>query len=66
MPNYDFACSACGHKFEAQIPIARLSQDVRCPHCCEPAQRQISPVGFRLKGAGFYQNDYARKKQTDK
>jgi putative FmdB family regulatory protein len=57
---YEYACTACGHAWEAEqsISAAPLSE---CPHCHQAsAKRQISGgAGFILKGGGWYADLYS-------
>ena len=57
---YEYACTACGHGWEAEqsISAAPLSE---CPHCHQAtAKRQISGgAGFILKGGGWYADLYS-------
>lgn len=59
MPTYDYACGACGHRFEEfqSIAAAPLRQ---CPQCGKARlERLIGPgAGVIFKGSGFYQTDY--------
>jgi putative FmdB family regulatory protein len=72
MPMYDYKCKKCGH-FEIYQSI-KDDALVKCPTCKSKVERLISAnVGFVLKGAGFYQNDYknsgsskAKPKSSDK
>lgn len=57
MPNYDFACPACGEAFEQNLYLAeRDRKDVPCPSCgVEGAVRQISAPnigGASVGGSG--------------
>ena len=59
MPTYEYACAACGHKFEEFQSI--MSKPIkRCPKCKKnKVQRLISGgAGFIFKGSGFYETDY--------
>lgn len=63
MPNYDFECLHCGHKFEAfqNMNAEPLS---KCPKCGKKLKRLIgSGAGVIFKGKGFYATDYAKKSQ---
>ena len=59
MPTYDYACSACGHRFEKfhSMTAEPLRQ---CPECNQDTlERLIGPgAGIIFKGSGFYQTDY--------
>ncbi|MFY9343952.1 MAG: zinc ribbon domain-containing protein [Planctomycetota bacterium] len=59
MPTYDYACSACGHRFEEFQSIA-ADPLVKCPACKKKKlERLIGPgAGVIFKGSGFYQTDY--------
>ena len=68
MPIYEYYCEDCQKTFEAFQSI----NDDSVPDCkfCQgnKARKLISPVGFVLKGAGFYANDYpseSRKKAME-
>ena len=61
MPTYAYLCNACGHRMEA---VQRMSEDALtdCPQCGKSAlARQISAVGFALKGTGWYVTDFRDK-----
>ena len=61
MPTYAYLCNACGHRMEA---VQRMSEDALtdCPECGKPElARQISAVGFALKGTGWYVTDFRDK-----
>jgi len=78
MPIYEYQCEACGHKMEK---LQKMSDEplIDCPKCSKPAlHKLISPAGFRLSGAGWYETDFkssnkrnlvdkdSSKKSTDK
>ncbi|GGK30476.1 hypothetical protein GCM10010124_24080 [Pilimelia terevasa] len=56
MPTYQYACTACGHQFEAvqSFSDAALTQ---CPECAGKLRKLFSAVGVVFKGSGFYRND---------
>lgn len=59
MPTYEYACQACGHKFEEFQSIT--AKPIRkCPKCSKlKVQRLISAgAGVIFKGSGFYETDY--------
>ena len=67
MPTYDYACRACGHRFERVQSIA--ASPVRtCPGCGRRrVKRVIGPGGGLLfKGSGFYITDYRSQGYRDK
>lgn len=59
MPTYEYACSACGHKFE-EFQSINAKPTVKCPVCGKrKVKRLISAgAGFIFKGSGFYITDY--------
>ncbi len=61
MPIYEYLCSNCGHHLEL---LQRMSDDplTDCPACEKPElKKQISRVGFQLKGTGWYVTDFRDK-----
>jgi putative FmdB family regulatory protein len=60
---YEYACSACGHEWEAEQSI-REEPLKKCPKCGKlQAKRQISRgAGFILKGGGWYADGYGSSK----
>ena len=56
MPTYEYACTLCGHKFEA-IQSFTDTALTQCPECDGLVQKVYSNVGVVFKGSGFYQND---------
>ena len=64
MPKWDFRCPACGvieeHTFVSYVQVEHAF--VSCRPCACPMDRLPAAPSFFLKGAGFYVNDYARKK----
>ena len=56
MPTYQYACTACGHRFEAvqAFTDASLSE---CPECAGRLRKLFGSVGVEFKGSGFYRND---------
>ncbi|HYG78461.1 MAG TPA: zinc ribbon domain-containing protein [Planctomycetota bacterium] len=61
MPTYEYACTACDHRFERFESIT-AKPDTSCPKCKKKkAERQISGGGgFLFKGSGFYVTDYKK------
>ncbi len=56
MPTYAYACTACGHAFEAVQSFSDDSLTV-CPECDGRLRKVFSSVGVVFKGSGFYRND---------
>ncbi len=62
MPTYDYACRACGHRFE-RFESIHDDASKSCLKCGKKKARRMLGVGAGLifKGSGFYTTDYARK-----
>lgn len=62
---YEYACTACGHEWEAEQSI-REAPLKKCPKCGKlHAKRMISRgAGFILKGGGWYADGYGSSKST--
>jgi putative FmdB family regulatory protein len=60
MPLYEYACDACGHRFEK---IQKYSDplETTCPKCGGAVHKLISSPAIQFKGSGFYITDYAKK-----
>ena len=56
MPTYQYACTACEHRFEA---VQSFSDDAlsECPQCQGRLRKLFTAVGVVFKGSGFYRND---------
>ena len=52
MPIYEYACGACGHRFEEWQKMS--DKPIRtCPKCkAKKVERLISATSFHLKGGG--------------
>jgi putative FmdB family regulatory protein len=61
MPTYDYACSACGHRFERFESIHDGGAKA-CEKCGKKkARRRLGTgAGLIFKGAGFYTTDYKK------
>jgi len=65
MPIYEYRCQSCNHELEAlqKLSDPELSD---CPVCGQPnLKKLISPVGFRLKGSGWYETDFKKSGQKN-
>nr|WP_084215960.1 FmdB family zinc ribbon protein [Pseudonocardia spinosispora] len=56
MPTYQYACTACGHRFEA-VQAFTDSTLTECPECAGRLRKVFSSVGIVFKGSGFYRTD---------
>lgn len=59
MPTYEYACEACGHRFEEFQSITAKPVSV-CPKCGKKKVKRLisGGAGFIFKGSGFYETDY--------
>ena len=65
MPIYEYKCQDCGSIFEHFQKISDKDIDV-CKVCSKGnVKKLISSSGFRLKGSGWYETDF-KKKKSDK
>jgi putative FmdB family regulatory protein len=60
MPNYEYLCKKCEHRFEQ---IRKFSDKPlrKCPECGGVIEQVISAPAVKFKGSGWYVNDYAKK-----
>jgi putative FmdB family regulatory protein len=56
VPTYAYACTECGHRFEAVQSFTDDALTV-CPQCEGRLRKVFSNVGIVFKGSGFYRND---------
>jgi putative FmdB family regulatory protein len=65
VPTYAYACTECGHRFEA---VQSFSDDslTECPQCSGRLRKVFSNVGIVFKGSGFYRTDSRTDKGGDK
>jgi len=56
VPTYQYACTACDHRFEAVQAFSETSL-TECPTCSGLLRKIFSSVGIVFKGSGFYRND---------
>ncbi len=66
MPTYEYACTACGHRFE-EFQSITAKPIKKCPVCKKnKVNRLISAgAGFIFKGSGFYITDYRSQQYKD-
>lgn len=56
MPTYEYACTACEHRFEAVQSFSDLNL-TECPACEGKVRKLFSSVGIVFRGPGFYRTD---------
>ncbi|MGX7825411.1 FmdB family zinc ribbon protein [Actinokineospora sp. 24-640] len=56
MPTYQYACTACEHRFEAVQKFTDASL-TECPSCAGKLRKLYGSVGVVFKGSGFYRTD---------
>jgi putative FmdB family regulatory protein len=56
VPTYDYACTACQHRFEV---VQAFTDDslTECPECQGRLRKLFGSVGVVFKGSGFYRTD---------
>lgn len=64
MPTYTYECETCGKTFEERQKITAkpLTEKPGCGMGCV-LRRIITPVGFTLKGDGWYVTDFKGDKK---
>jgi len=60
MPTYAYACTSCGHKFDAVQSFADDALSV-CPECGGTLRKQYGSIGVTFNGSGFYRTDSRAK-----
>jgi putative FmdB family regulatory protein len=56
VPTYQYACTACDHRFDAVQSFSDPSL-TDCPVCSGRLRKVFSSVGIVFKGSGFYRTD---------
>ena len=56
MPTYQYACTACDHRFE-QVQAFTDASLTECPECSGRLRKLYGSVGVVFKGSGFYRTD---------
>lgn len=66
MPTYQYACTACDHRFE-QVQSFTDPSLTECPECSGRLRKLYGSVGVVFKGSGFYRTDSrAKSSSSDK
>ncbi len=63
MPTYAYACTSCGHQFDA---VQSFSDDAltTCPECGGALRKQYGSIGVTFNGSGFYRTDSRTKSSS--
>ncbi|MDJ1113163.1 FmdB family zinc ribbon protein [Microbacterium dauci] len=56
MPTYAYACTQCGHRFDAVQSFSDASL-TECPECGGALRKQYGSIGVTFNGGGFYRTD---------
>lgn len=56
MPTYQYACTACEHRFDAVQSFTDQAL-TECPECSGRLRKLYGSVGVVFKGSGFYRTD---------
>lgn len=56
MPTYAYACTQCGHQFDAVQTFADATL-TECPECAGVLRKQYGSIGVTFNGSGFYRTD---------
>ena len=63
MPTYQYACTACDHRFEKVQAFTDPSL-TECPECAGRLRKLYGSVGVVFKGSGFYRTDSRAKSSS--
>lgn len=65
MPTYAYACTSCGHQFDA---VQSFAEDAltTCPECGGALRKQYGSIGVTFNGSGFYRTDSRAKTGASK
>jgi putative FmdB family regulatory protein len=63
VPTYQYACTACDHRFEK---VQAFTDDAltECPECAGRLRKLYGSVGVVFKGSGFYRTDSRAKSEA--
>lgn len=65
MPLYDFACSGCGHEYEAILKIDEPHAELECPKCGAKAPKKLA-TAFRTNVWSKFLDDMDKKVNPNK
>jgi putative FmdB family regulatory protein len=60
MPVYEYRCTSCGERTEAQQHVGDPPLS-KCLSCGGVLERVVSAPALRFKGSGWYVTDYAKR-----
>lgn len=63
MPTYQYACTACDHRFDEVQSFSDPSL-TECPECSGRLRKLYGSVGVVFKGSGFYRTDNRAKSSS--
>lgn len=63
MPTYQYACTACEHRFDIVQSFSDASLN-ECPECAGKLRKLYGSVGVVFKGSGFYRTDSRSEKSS--
>jgi putative FmdB family regulatory protein len=63
VPTYQYACTACDHRFEKVQTFTDPSL-TECPECAGRLRKLYGSVGVVFKGSGFYRTDSRAKSSS--
>ena len=63
VPTYQYACTACDHRFEEVQSFTDPSL-TECPECAGRLRKLYGSVGVVFKGSGFYRTDSRAKSSS--
>jgi putative FmdB family regulatory protein len=65
MPIYAYGCSSCGLQKDVMQKMSDAPLTI-CPECGkETFAKQLTAVGFQLKGSGYYATDFKNPPKTE-
>jgi putative FmdB family regulatory protein len=65
MPTYEYACRACGHRFDV-VQSMFDAPLTTCPRCQGELRKVFTPPSIAFKGSGFYATDHGKRRPSDK
>lgn len=62
MPVYEYECDHCGYCFDEYKNTFVNGDFSKCPMCNKKAEKILSKTSFILKGGGWANDNYTKKK----